>query len=275
MTVNFIFHLLQNGFQSRTSKWLQTLLPAKVRNGPGAPAQKSSEANKEVQIFLTAVADHTGTAAIMPAPATSSTAKDPVNPWGSGPAIIIMHCEHPRAEMLNLAACFSRRPAPSRIKPGTAVAKTLTPGNLMGYPAIRINLPTQKHVRTPHVVELINMGTHRVLLGVDVPHKLLKSAVAAAGNNLAAIMKRPGLAQSMAEIVPRSFMVAYLPIARWSQPANTAETPKPAHALTLGLPPPPAVFSVGAGKKSLNMQLYIPVASLEQSLSGNPAGALF
>ena len=101
------------------------------------------------------------------------------------------------------------------------------------------------------------------------------TAIAAAKENVQAISKRPGLAQSAGELLPGTFAAAYLPIARWNQRQNTAAVPKAANALTLGLPPPPAVFSVGSGKKSLNMQLYIPVATLEQSLSGNSASALF
>ncbi len=260
------------------AKWLRTLLPANVHSGPADPVQKPSKANIEIQNILTAIANHTGTAAIMPAPATPAGAADLVNPWDAGPDMILMHTSHPKTEIGALADCLSRATA-TRIKhgstAGTADHKASAHSNIMGYPAISINLATQKHVRTPHVVQLVNIGPHRVLVGVDVSRKLLKSAVAAAGSNLMAIMKRPGLAQTITEVVPRSFMVAYLPIARWSQQRTAVPAPKPAHALMLGLPPPPAVFSVGAGGKSLNMQLYIPVASLEQSLSGNPVGALF
>ncbi len=258
-----------------TAQWLRTLLPTKAQGGPGASRHKRSTAKQELQNILAAVADHTGSAAIMLRPAMSaSTSGEPQDPWGSGHGIVIMRGKHPKAEMHNLVGYFSRS-AGAGVKTGTAVDKNITHSTLMGYPATRIILPTQKRVKTSDTIELIDMGTHGVLLGVDVPHILLKSAVTAAGSNLTAIMKRPGLAQTLTEIVPGSFMVAYLPIARWTQQHNAAATPKPANALALGLPPPPAVVSVSAGKKSLVIQVYIPVATLEQSLSGNPAGALF
>lgn len=257
------------------AKWLQTLLPAKVQTSPGDPRPKRSPTSQEIPHILAAVADHTGAAAIVLPPATpSGTGREPLNHWGSGPTIIIMHGKHPTTEMHNLARYFSRA---THDQPKTAPpdGSNLTHGTLMGYQVIRIVGPTKKNIKNSQTVELINMRTHGVLLCVGVPHTLLKSAVIAADKNLTAIMKRPGLTQSIAEIVPRSFMVAYLPIARWTQQQTAAPKPKPANALALGLPPPPAVVSVGAGKKSLVIRVYIPVATLEQSLSSNPAGALF
>ncbi len=257
------------------AKWLKTLLPAKVENSPGSPRHKRSTAIQEFPQILAAVADHTGAAAIGLPPSTPSSAgRGPLNHWGSGSAIIIMHCKHPTTEMHDLAGYFSHL-AYVRTKTAPPDDKNLTHSTLMGYQVIRIVGPTQKPIRTSPTVELINMRTHGVLLCVGVPHPLLKSAVTAAGNNLTAVMKRPGLTQTLARVVPGSFLVAYLPIARWTQQQNAVPTSKAANALALGLPPPPAVVSVGAGGKSLVIQVYIPVATLEQSLSGNPAGALF
>ena len=252
------------------SQWLQAMLSAKAR--------KQVRGSKELRNFLAAVADHTGTGAIMlpPIPSKPPASADMLNPWASGPAIIIQYSRHPKAQMHYLAAYFNGHPA--TIEHGTTSmhhGMQIIHATIMGYPSIRIAMPAKRLGGTSHHIELINIGSHRVLVGVDTTEKLLKSAIAAAKENVQAISKRPGLAQSAGELLPGTFAAAYLPIARWNQRQNTAAVPKAANALTLGLPPPPAVFSVGTGKKSLNMQLYIPVATLEQSLSGNSAGALF
>ncbi|MHB1768070.1 MAG: hypothetical protein ACYCUV_09500, partial [Phycisphaerae bacterium] len=252
------------------SHWLKAMLAAK--------GQKQATGSREIRNFLAAVADHTGTGAIMlpPIPSKLPTRPDMVNPWASGPAIIIQYSRHPKAQMHNLAAYFNGRPA--TIEHGTTSTHRdmqIIHATVSGYQSIRIAMPAKKPGGSSHHIELINIGSHRVLVGVDTTEILLKSAIAAAKENVHAISKRPGLAQIAGEILPGTFAAAYLPIARWNQLQNTTTVPKAANALTLGLPPPPAVFSVGTGKRSLNMQLYIPVATLEQSLSGNSAGALF
>jgi|GEM_PF-3899466 len=252
------------------SQWLQAMLSAK--------GQKQVSGSKEIRNFLAAIADHTGTGAIMLPPIPSKPPPRPnmVNPWASGPAIIIQYSRHPKAQMHNLAAYFNGHAA--TIEHGTTSTHPdmqIIQATVMGYPSIRIAMPAKRLGGTSHHIELMNIGSHRILVCVDATKKLLKSAIAAAKENVHAISKRPGLAQSAGEILPGTFIAAYLPIARWNQLQNTTTVPKAANALTLGLPPPPAVFSVGIGKKSLNMQLYIPVATLEQSLSGNSAGALF
>ena len=248
------------------SRWLNTMLPTATK--------KQSQALREIRSFSTLVAGHTGTSAIVlppihtPAPAGAAM----VNSLAIGPIILITRSDHPKAQMRHLSNFLKSQVA---VKTGKSENATLTDSRILGYAAVGLNIAAKPTVESLHHIEMVDIGTHRVLVAVNAPRKLLLSALAAAKKQRSAIARRPGLAQSLDKILPQSFVTAYWPIGRWNQGQAKAAVPKAAHALTLGLPPPPAVFSVGTGKKSLNMQLYIPVATLEQSLSGNSAGALF
>ena len=255
---------------SSISRWLKAMLAAN--------RQKRAGESKDIRNFLSAVADHTGTAAMLlpPKPAGNTVRPMMVSPWASGPAVILQYTQHPKAQMRNLAAYFNHRYA--RAGHGTTRSQQhmqTTGLSIMGYPAMRMTLAAKTPGESEHHIVMINIGSHRILVGVDSTAAFIKSAVTAVQKSDRTICKRPGLAQSIGKILPHSFAAAYLPIARWNQLQNRTSVPKAANALTLGLPPPPAVFSVGTDEKSLNMQLYIPVATLEQSLSGNSAGTLF
>ncbi len=260
--------------------WLGKLLPA--RHHAAQPAGSHAfDPHNAFQTCLHILADHTGSSAVMLArpSAVSPTALTP-GEWDGGPALILIRTQHPLAQLhrlAKLAACGHSPPAPHAAATRSAGVPAIKISNvqILGLPTLRIDIGPAGVAQPAHHVEIIKVATHRLLACVDTTSAVTQSAIKTARMNVSAIIKRPGLAQSMADRLPGSFMVAYLPIARWSQSQGGTAAPKAANALTLGLPPPPAVFSVAAGKQSLKMQMVVPMATMEQCIPGSPGGGLF
>jgi hypothetical protein len=260
------------------AEFLRSTLPA-AAHGAAASNTKTLLKNRSIRAFLNALAGHTGsgTVLLMAHHQSLSAGEVLTNPWDSGPAVIILYARNAQAQLHNLATLFRRHPFAASAAAAHTVRHTVTVShvNVQGMTAMLLALPSAGRSQKAHQINLIELDGHRVLVCIDAAPTLLHAAIAAAGAKIPALAKRPGLAQTIGNVVPGTFVVAYLPFARWNTLQNTPAGPKAANALTLGLPPPPAVFSIGAGKQSLNMQLYIPMATLEQSLAGNSAGTLF